>query len=684
MAVLETIRVKFGVLISVLIGIALLSFIIDPNMLGSCSTNDKVGEINGKTISYLEFQREIEKMTVVNEISTGSSVMDEEQHVQLRNAVWQKFLNTHMFIKNAKAAGINVTTEEVAQSIQTLPFFLDQNGMFSQMHFDEFMAQKEGDQSGRLQIFWENLLEELATQLYYQKYNSLFVSSNITNPLMLQEEIAGNNNTFSADFVMLPYGYEQDTTIVVSDKEIIDYYKAHKKFYKQEASRDIEYVVFDVKPSETDVAETKEAIVSVVEEFATTADMKQFLMMNSEKYLDEAYYKVGQLNSVSRVVNDYSFGPDSGKASDILVDGDSFYAVRVLDTKMLPDSAFVRHILLSPENSGKADSLINLLNTRRASFADLATEFSLDANPNVATPGDIGWLTSTQIIPGFESVFGKTPNKPFVLDTRYGKHIVEVTQKTSPILKKQVAILSKTARPSRETIAEVYSKANTFAVKASKGYEEFTAAVQECGVYAHPLNKLAEGTNKLGSLDNTKEVSRWAYDAKKGDVSRIFTIGNSEHYVVAVLKNIHKKGYTPVEQVSPMIENILYREKLAEKKTAEVAEKIAGLNDLDAIAETLGTTVSSKEGLAFASMSTELDSKFIGAASVAEIGEISAPLAGNIGVYVYKVTGREPKAFYTEDDAKQQQTQMSYYSTQMILPTMMEAANVEDNRARFF
>ncbi len=684
MAVLETIRVKFGVLITALIGIALLSFIIDPNMLGSCSTDDKVGEINGKKVSYHEFQREIEKMTVVNEVSTGSSTMDEEQHIYIRNTVWQKFLNDHMFIKNAKDAGINVTSEEVAQSIQTLPFFLDQNGEFSQMHFDEFMAQKEGDQSGRLSIFWNNLLDELKTQQYYQKYNSLFVSSNLSNPLLIQEEIAGNNSTFSAEFILLPYGYEKDTTIIVSNKEIKDYYKSHKQFYKQEASRDIEYVVFDVKPSEKDVTEAKEAIISLAEEFATTENIKQFLMENSEKYLDEAYYKAGQLNSVASVVNGHAFGPDSGKVSDILVEGDAFYAVRVLDTKMLPDSAFVRHILLSADQAGKADSLINLLNTKRAKFADLAAEFSLDANPNVENPGDIGWLTPNQIIPGFESVFAEVINKPFILDTRYGKHIVEVTQKTAPIQKKQVAVLTKTARPSRETIAAAYSKANTFAVKANGGYDEFTAATQECEVYAHPINKMAEGTDKLGSLENTKEVSRWAFDAKKGNVSKIFTIGNNEHYVVAVLKDIHKKGYTPIEQVSPMIENMLYQEKLAEKKTAEVAEKVAGLDDLNAIAEVLKAPISSKEGIAFASMSSDLDPKFIGAASVAEVGKVNEPLAGSIGVYVYKVTGHETKAFYTEDDAKQRQAQMNQYSTQMIIPVMMESAKVEDNRARFF
>jgi peptidyl-prolyl cis-trans isomerase D len=167
-------------------------------------------------------------------------------------------------------------------------------------------------------------------------------------------------------------------------------------------------------------------------------------------------------------------------------------------------------------------------------------------------------------------------------------------------------------------------------------------------------------------------------------VSNIITVNNN-YFIVAALKGIHKEGYTPVEEVSAQISNVLYREKLAQKKQAEVAEKIAGMEDMQAIAEALNTTVSTKDGIAFSSMTSQgLDPKFIGAASVAEEGKISGPVAGNIGVYVYKVTGRETGSFFTEDDAKARDAQMSQYSAQMVVPTMMDDADVKDNRARFF
>ena len=195
---------------------------------------------------------------------------------------------------------------------------------------------------------------------------------------------------------------------------------------------------------------------------------------------------------------------------------------------------------------------------------------------------------------------------------------------------------------------------------------------------------MPESASRLGSVNHTKEVTRWAFEAKDGQVSNIISIDN-RYYVVAALKGIHKEGYAPVEEVSARIKSILYQEKLAEKRTAEVAEKINGLTDLTAIAEALGTTVSSKEGVTFASFtSTGLDNKFIGAASVAEVGALNGPLQGNTGVYVYTVTDRSEGAFFTEDNAADREMQMSYSSLQMLLPVMMDAADVKDNTAKFY
>ena len=656
MAVLETIRVKFGILITVLIAVALLSFIIDPSTLQSVSSSMSskydVGEIDGKSVSYMDFQADVDKFTAINEIMTGSSVQNEQQQIQIRNAAWQSLVDKYLFIKNAKKAGLNVGEEEMLAMISgeidspvfsQNPAFCDENGVFSKELLLEFISYLNSDESGRLKIYWDYLQESAKSQQFYAKYFSLFTQSNINTPLMLSEKIAENNNTFDVEFVMVPYAFPKDTTITVSDKEIKAYYNAHKKFYKQQASRDIEYVVFEVVPSEADVNAANEALIKVYDEFVAATNMKSFLLANSDRQLDNHWYKAGELNSVSKVVNDYVFG-NNASVSGVLADDNTFYAVRVLESKNVPEQVYVKF--------APADSLLAA------------------AEPQ--------WIPQT---PGYEDVM----TAPMGTKVTVNGLVFQVLDVKDVAPRKRVAILEKNAVAGKETVNGFYAKANTLATKSAGKYENFQKAVAEEGVYAHPVNKMLESSNRLGSIENTKEVTRWAFEAKAGQVSNIITVNNN-YFIVAALKGVHKEGYTPVEAVSAQISNVLYTQKAGEKKAAEVAEKVAGLEDMAAIAEVLGKTVSTKDGISFSSLTSTggLDLAFVGAASVAEEGKISGPVVGDVGVYVYKVTGRETGAFYTEEDAKNRDAQMSQYTTQMVVPVMMEDAQVVDNRARFF
>ena len=697
MAVLEKIRVKLGVFITVVIALALLSFIIDPSTLQSVSSTMSskydVGEINGKSVSYNEFQKDVEYYTSINEMMTGSSVSSEQQQIAIRNQAWQELINKFLFLKNAKAAGITVSDAEmlalttgdmVSPMISQNPAFVDESGNFSKEALVRFVQQTSADQSGSLKSYWDFLQNSIYTQQYYAKYCSLFTQSDFTNPLMLANEVEDNNNTTDVEFVMVPYGFQTDSTIVVSDSEIKAYYDSHKKFYRQQASRDIEYIVVEVKPSDEDIAAANKMVTDVYDEFATTDNMKNFLLKNSDRQLSNYYYKRGELNTVSSEINDFVFNDGKG-ASKVFTKDNTFYVARVMDTKMIPDSVYVRHILLQGEQESLADSLVNVLKSGKESFSNVAALYSADQNTSAPERGDIGWMTQTYMIPGFESVMTAKLNTVFTLDTQYGKHIVEVTDRTAPIQKKQVAILEREALASKETFNSYYAKANAVATNSEGKYENFQKAAEAEGLYAHPVNRMLESTDRLGAIDGTKEVTRWAFEQKKpGKVSNIITVNNNYFFVVAVT-GVHKEGYSKVSDVASGIRSILYAEKRGEKVAAEVAEKIKGLGSMDAIASALETTVSTKEGITFASMTSQgLDPKFIGAVSVAEPGKISKPLAGNIGVFVYNVKAHDTGAFFTEDDAKTRDAQMSQYSLQMLVPVMMQDADVKDNRARFY
>lgn len=601
MAVLETIRVKFGVVITVLIAVALLSFIIDPttlqNVASSMSSKYDVGEIDGKAVSYVDFQKDVEKTKGVLEL-LGFQANSEQAQSYVRDEAWKELFDKYYFIPNAESAGIYVGNQEALDLISgdnispvIAQVFSDGKG-FNKEAFNNFVNYCREDQTGRYKELLDYLCNAAISQQYYSKYFSLFSESNITNELGLENEIADNNNSVNAEFVMVPFGFAQDTAIVVTDSEIKDWYKAHKKMaaykslFTQRASRDIEYVVYDILPSPEDIAAANEYIAGLVDEFAATSNVKSFLLSNYCQF-DEKYYKEGELKTIAPEVDEFVFNNNGQTISPVLSHDNTFYVVRILDTK-----------------------------------------------------------------------------------TEDG------------VVKKQVAVLEKEAVASKNTVNGIYAKAKNFAAQANGNYKDFRAAVDSQAVYAHTAN-LVEGASRIGSIDNAKEITRWAFDAKKGKVSDIFDI-NKDYFVVAVLTGINKEGYKDLKAVSPVIKDILYREKLADHKAAEVAEKIAGLDNMAAIAEALGTTVSTKDGITFSSLTSQgLDPAFIGAVTSAEAGKISAPVKGSYGIYVFNVTAKETGAFYTEDDANAKAAQMNQYMAQMLLGVMNENV-VTDNRARFY
>lgn len=694
MAILQKTREKAGMAVSIIIALALLSFIIDPQTLetafNAMSSRNDVGVINGKTISYLDFQQDVDKFTTINEMVTGSSAQSEQQQEQVRNAAWQSLLDRYLFVKNAKAAGIRVGEEEmkdllagdmISPVVSQNPAFMDENGNFSKDALQNLINNISQDQTGRLKEYWNYIQNTVYTQQFYAKYGSLFTNSNFQNPLMLRRAIAENNNTTNVDFVMVP-NYGMDTTVKVSGDEVRKYYESHKNMFKQNASRDMEYVVFEVKPSEADINATNEAIGKVYDEFSTTDNMKSFLARNSEKGLNEYWYKAGELSTVNSGISEFVDANAQG-TSPIVSDNNVFYAARIMATAQIPDSVYVRHILLQGATETKADSLLNVL-VKGENFSNVAASYSADTKSAAdGEQGNVGWMTQTYMIPGFESVLTAQVGKPYIVKTQYGTHIVEVAKRTAPVAKKQVAILEKTALASGETFNSYYAQASKFSKIAAGKYNNYKSAVDSMGLYSHPM-KVTEATSSYGSISQAKEVTRWVFDNKVGKVSEIITVNNN-YLFVATVTGIHKEGIAKIDEVKEAIRQQLYAQKASEKAAADIAQKIQGISDLQAIADTLHSSVSTGVDVRFASLAGQgLDPKFIGAASVAPEGKICGPVAGTIGTYIFKVNSRDTGSFYTEDDARNAATQMNNYTTQMILPVMMMESDVRDHRARFY
>ena len=697
MAVLEKIRVKLGILITVLIAVALLSFIIDPATLETTlsyfSSKYDVGKIDGKKVRYNEFQEKVDYYTNIYTLTSGSQSVSEEAMQAINETAWQNLISEWYIVPEMQKAGVRVGEDELVDLSQGKeispvlaqdPVFLDASGNFSRERLMDFIHAIPGDASGNLAQYWSFLQQSMTTQQYFTKYTSLITGSDILTPVELRRQIEENNTSSDVEFVLVPFGFEVDTTINVTDKEIQDYYNSHKENYRQRASRDVEFVAYEVVPSDADIQAAKEEIDGLFEEFSTTGNLKSFLSLNSDTPLQDYYFKQGELSSQFPEVDEFAFSRRPG-VMPVFQKENTFYAVRVNDVKNMSDSAYVRHILLSFDAGELADSLINVLN-HGGDFSTLAAQYSLDQNPNVPNPGDIGWMTQTAMIPGMQDVLTMRPGTIAKMETDYGMHIVTVTDRTAPMKKVQLGILSKEALPSRETFQEFYAQANDLASRCEGKIENFDAITLEEELPVVPANNVLESSRQLSRYEDVREVIRWIYDdkTKVGDVSPIITVNNDIFFVVA-LKAIREDGYASVSDVSTAITYYLMNQKRAEKVKGEVAAKIQGLTDMNSIAEVLGQTVSTRNGITFGSMtSTSTEPAFIGAVAGAEPGVISGPVAGNIGVYVFNVLNRETGAFYTEDDAKIRAAQVEAYQINGLAGIFNERGEIVDNRARFF
>lgn len=697
MAVLEKIRVKLGILITVLIAVALLSFIVDPTTIESTlryfSSKYDVGNIDGKKVTYQKFQSELDYYTNIYNLTSGSQSMNEEAQRTINETAWQNLISEMYIIPQMKKAGINVGDEELVdlsqgKEISPLlmqdPVFLDETGNFSRERLMEFIHSIPSDASGNLAQYWNFIQNNMSSQQYYAKYISLITAGNIITPVELRRQIEENNTSSDAEFVLVPFGFQQDSTITVSDKEIQDYYNSHLNNYKQTASRDVEFVAYEVVPSDKDIEAAEQEINSVYDEFATTDNLKSFLSLNSDTPLVDYYYKEGELSAQYPEIDSFAFSRNPENLPVYRKDN-FFHAARINDTKQMSDSAFVRHILVPFDADNLADSLMNVLR-KGGNFSELAAAYSNDKNPNVENPGDIGWMTQTMMINGMQEVLTMKPGTFAKIRTDYGIHIVTVTERTAPVKKVQIALLTKEAIPSNETHQYYYAQANDLASRSEGKIENFDRITAEEDLPVIPANNVLQSSRQISRYNDAREVIRWIYDdkTKAGDVSQIIDVDNKVYFVVAV-KAIREDGYASVNDVASTIRYQLMSEKRAEKLKNEVASKVKGLTDMKAVADALNQTVSTRNGITFGSMfNTSTEPSFIGAVSAAEPGKISGPVAGNIGVYVFNVTNRETGAFYTESDAHIRTQQIQSYQINSLTPIFVERGNIKDNRARFF
>ena len=352
MAVLETIRVKFGILITVLIAIALLSFIIDPTSLSLFSSNQAqettVASVNGHDVTYTEFSQKLsqykdyypyelfEAEMLKNNPEADVDDLRKTYNNEMCNMVMSEILNDNLYVVKAKEAGFAVGEEEMYQLLS--------GGIFSNTIFSQFRGQMNPDllinfenqadagtpEAASFKVMWDNIKKSTESERYITKYNAVFSKSMFSNPLLLEDEIQNSNNVFDVEFVMVPFGAAGDTTIVVTDKEIKDYYEAHKNIFRCTETRELHYIVVDVDEQSEDAEYEK--LDSVLNNVNGVENFRKAAMDNG--YVVDATpvamyaNTLGSVTGVENIVK-WSFKEETGAVSDIytIENNDNTYLV---------------------------------------------------------------------------------------------------------------------------------------------------------------------------------------------------------------------------------------------------------------------------------------------------------------------------------------------------------------------
>ncbi len=711
MAVLEKMRKKMGAIITVVIALALLAFIVDVDKIQSIisffSSKYDVGQIDGKAITAQEYQNRVDYFKKIYELTSGSVSFDEQTTDIINNSAWQEEISERVLIPTFKSAGLSVGDEEIVDMISGVDIspvvvneaiFRGNNGSFDKEKMAQFLNNVNSDP--QYQLYWSFLEKNIINERLFTKYASLIEKSSFVNRLESRNEISENNNAYDIDFIVKPVGFERDTTITVSDNEIKTYYnKINSSSLIQNETRDADLIVLEVLPTEQDKEKAKEEMDRLYAEFTEITDnleLKNFLYQNSDHPYDGEFYKKGDLNKISTILDDFAANSSIGSFLEPQTIDNLYVAAKIMGKTQRPDSVFIKY-LPAGMNENVADSLINVLKNG-ADFESVAKSVFSEEYQQSLTPeqklGEIGWVTEN-VIPTFlpkefRVLFSTKQGEPVKIQTS-GNYLVALTSEQSKFIPKtQVAILSKSASPSQETYANVYSEANELVEKGkNQGQAEFIKAAQEKGLHIIPANRISGSQKEIANYQNMREVTRWIFDSKVGDVSDIISVDNNKYYVVATVRDIHPYGVAPLNEVSPQIKSMLEFEKKIEKLAKETEKEIPTPTSLESVAEKLNTSVSSQKGITFSSLLSmqQFDPKFIGyvvAEGLKDNYSIVGPVKGNMGIYYFQIKGKERNAFYTEDDANNKRKNIISNIINSLPQIIVQKAGVIDERYKFY
>jgi len=701
MATLEKLRTRAGVLLAIVIGIALFSFIlgdfVKPGKSIFANNEHEIAKIAGKSIPYQLYQGKVEEIYEINKLFSGKTNIDEQTAESLREQVWQQLVREDVMDEQYNKLGLALHPDELFDMVQGRNihpmvqqlFGNPQTGEVNKAAIIQFLKNMDADPTGRQKTIWLYVENEIKVDRIFTKYVNLVRKGLYTTSLEAKRSLNDRTSKVDFEYVMKPFSSISDSLVKYNESDLENYYNSHKQEFEQKASRDIDYVIFSVRPSQDDNNVAQEWINKVKVEFQNAADPKQYATLNSDTPFDGKNYKNGEL---PKEYNDWAFVANKGDMIGPLTDGTSYKLVRLAEINFLADSVKARHILISPKektqeafNKAKstADSLLAVLK-RGGNFERIAKEYSNDPGSK-DKGGDLGWFREGMMIKEFnDACFNGKKGDIVVVETQYGYHIINVVDKGKDVKKVQVAVVERKITASSKTIQATYTDASQFA-GTNKTRAQFLKSAEEKKLSKRIASNLLENDRKIAGLDNPREIIRWAFKAKTGEVSNVFELG--ENFVVATLSEVREEGIAPLSQVRDQVKVAVIREKKSELLSQKIKDAMKSTQSIESLAQTLGTNAELAQGVSYSSFALPnagIEPTVIAFATSSSEGKLLGPIVGKSGVFALAVTAQNKE----DGDLNVEKMRLSgsfgsraYYEA---YEALKKNAQIKDKRSKFY
>ncbi len=708
MQIIQTIREKGAPITIAAIALALIAFILMDAKQdnGGRSASESIGKVNGSPIDQNEFSKKTQNVESQEEQQTGQKP-NNSRLAQIRDQVWNQIVAEKVFYAEAAKLGIEFTSKELDKVLKSddpsNPLMQDKSmvdpatGKLDQAKLTQALTNIKKAKGEQWDMINAQIIEPQKLASVSTKYFAL-LNASAYYPTWMEEKDAKENKTFATiSFVQIPYQTISDSTIKVTDEEVKKYVANHKDLFKQEAGRMISYVGFSQLPSAADSAKTKAQVENLKAEFATETNVKNFLARNASaidfdtNYVPKSKIQSAYVDSIIRMPAGAVYGP--------YVENKSYVVAKMLGSKTVADSAHAKHILIATVNAQtgqpvledstakkRADSIYNAINAG-ANFAMLALQYSSDGSKDKG--GDLGTFAYGTMVPEFNKYcFEKPVGSRGVVRTQFGYHIIELLSLKGASPAYKIGFLAKEIYPSEETI----NNASNDAVKlsAEKDAKKLEAYLQKNGLQKISVPTIIkENDASIGQMQDARQLVRWAFEAKKGDVSDPMPVG--DQFVVATVDKIYEEGTQDVETARPLAENAIREEK----KAAQIISALGANPTLESASAKYSKAIiitGADSSITFQSQiidSIGNEPKLIGAIfNKANLNKVAAPVAGKTGVFVFKVNSVGEKATDPNEDKVQMRLQQTVALRNQAASNWFEGlrkkATIKDNRSKFF